>query len=273
MRSVISRPCVLVFAGHDPSGGAGIQADAEAIAAQGAHALTVVTALTVQDNNRVYAVNPVESSTVRAQAMALIENIPIAAVKVGIVGSKENALVIAEMISALLMKQPLLSVIVDPVLGSGHGNALNKDDPVVSLSPLLKLATIVTPNLPEIARLIPHMSTLSEQASALLKHRCTDVLIKGGHGTEIDVQNVHFNLDENKIQQQTWSWPRFEGEYHGSGCTLASALAGQIAIGNSLQGALHCAQEYTQSSLLMAYAIANGQFIPNRIKNKKFNNE
>jgi hydroxymethylpyrimidine/phosphomethylpyrimidine kinase len=267
--TVITRPCVLVFAGHDPSGGAGMQADAEAIVAQGAHALTVITALTVQDNNRVYAVNPVESSTVRAQAMALIENIPISVVKIGIVGSKENALVIAEMISALLMKQPQLPVIVDPVLGSGHGNALNTDDPVVSLAPLLKLATIITPNLPEIARLIPHFSTLSEQAIALLQHRCTDVLIKGGHGAEMDVQNAHFNLLENKIQQHAWSWQRLDGEFHGSGCTLASALAGRIAIGNSLQNALNSAQEYTQSSLQTAYAVADGQFIPNRIKIQK----
>ena len=269
MVQVITRPCVLVFAGHDPSGGAGIQADAEAIAAQGAHALTVVTALTVQDHNRVYAVNPVASEIVRAQAKTLIENIPIAVVKIGIVGSKENALVIAEMISALLMKQPQLPIIVDPVLGSGHGNALNTDDPVASLSPLLKIATIITPNLPEIARLIPHFSSLSEQAFALMQHRCTDVLIKGGHGAEMDVQNVHFNVDENKTQPQTWAWPRLEGEFHGSGCTLASALAGQIAIGKPLQEALICAQEYTQSSLQMAYAIADGQFIPNRIKIQK----
>jgi len=162
------RPCVLVFSGADPSGGAGMAADIQAITAMGAHALPVLTAITVQDNNRVHAVMPVAAEVVLQQARALLAQVPVAAVKIGIPGSAENALAIATLIGELRAThraaagaapgwaQRLYSdppVVLDPVLRSGHGDALGRDDAVQALAPLLPLATLITPNGPEAAAL------------------------------------------------------------------------------------------------------------------------
>ena len=162
------RPCVLVFSGADPSGGAGMAADIQAITAMGAHALPVLTAITVQDNNRVHAVMPVAAEVVLQQARALLAQVPVAAVKIGIPGSAENALAIATLIGELRAThraaagaapgwaQRLYSdppVVLDPVLRSGHGDALGRDDAVQALTPLLPLATLITPNGPEAAAL------------------------------------------------------------------------------------------------------------------------
>lgn len=255
-----SRPCVLVFAGHDPSGGAGIQADIEAIAAQGAHALPVITALTVQDNDHVYAVHAVDAQIILQQAMTLVGKIPIAAIKIGIVAHGKNAAAIANFIQKIQQQQPGLPVILDPVLGSGQGDALALDDAVVSLQPLLKIATLITPNLPEAKRLEPNAQDTRAQAQALLMHRCKDVLIKGGHGSDQQVCNLWFG----KNGQRDWTWPRLPGEFHGSGCTLASAIAAQLALGKDMQTSLQLAQDFSRRSLQQAYSIAKGQLIPSR---------
>jgi hydroxymethylpyrimidine/phosphomethylpyrimidine kinase len=255
-----SRPCVLVFAGHDPSGGAGIQADTEAIAAQGAHALPVITALTVQDNDHVYAVHAVDAQIILQQAMTLVAKIPIAAIKIGIVAHGKNAAAIANFIQKIQQQQPNLPVILDPVLGSGQGDALALDDAVASLQPLLKVATLITPNFPEAKRLAQDAQDSMAQAQALLKHRCKDVLIKGGHGSDEQVCNLWFGANG----QRDWTWPRLPGEFHGSGCTLASAIAGQLAMGKDMQTSMQMAQEFSQHSLRQAYSIAKGQLIPSR---------
>ena len=150
-----TKPCVLVFSGLDPSGGAGVMADIEAIGAVGAHALPVITALTVQDNDRVYAVNPVDPSILAHQTQVLIDKIPVSAVKVGIVGNRENALAIRNAIAVLRKERPDIPVVLDTVLGSGHGFALADGVPEYALSPLIGVATLVTPNLPEARRLYP----------------------------------------------------------------------------------------------------------------------
>jgi hydroxymethylpyrimidine/phosphomethylpyrimidine kinase len=253
------RPSVLIFAGSDPGGGAGLQADVQAVAAFGAHPLTVVTALTVQDNDRVYDVQPVAADMVRRQAQALIDKIDIAAVKIGIVGNRANAEAIAGLIAALRQRRPDLPVVLDTVLASGHGDALSKDDAVQAIMPLLPLASIVTPNLPETERLCGGETNIDAQAVMLLRH-CANVLIKGGHGSGANVQNTWFGKDE----QRTWSWPRLDGEFHGTGCTLASAIAALLACGKPMAEALETAQAYCHQALLSAYAIADGQRIPDR---------
>lgn len=264
------RPCVLVFAGHDPSGGAGIQADTEAIAAQGAHALTVITALTVQDNDRVYAVHAVDTQIILQQARALVAKIPVAAIKIGIVAHTENAQAIATFIQTLLALQPDLPVVLDPVLGSGCGDALALDDAVAAIGPLLKVASLITPNLPEAKRLCPDFYEGEQQALHLLAHRCQDVLIKGGHGSDVQVHNSWFRRALSLPLRQDWQWPRLIGEFHGSGCTLAAAVAAQLALGRNMQDSLQLAQEFTQNSLRQAYAIADGQLIPQRHCNFTF---
>jgi hydroxymethylpyrimidine/phosphomethylpyrimidine kinase len=271
----IGPPCVLVFAGADPSGGAGIAADVLAIAAQGAHALAVVTALTVQDNDRVFDVMPVDADVVRRQAQALIDKVEIAAVKIGIPGSAANARAIAGLISDLKRRQPGLPVVLDPVLASGHGDTLSRGDAVQALAPLLALTTLLAPNLPEAVALCglanaaeegdvsgdEHALGLQGQAALLQALGCSHVLITGGHDAGESVINRWFGPGE----MRQWSWPRLPGEFHGSGCTLASAIAAHLALGEPMALALERAQAYCHQALATAFPIAAGQSIPRRI--------
>jgi hydroxymethylpyrimidine/phosphomethylpyrimidine kinase len=262
MRSgAVAPPCVLVFSGSDPSGGAGMQADITAIAALGAHPLSVVTVLTVQDNERVFGVYPVAAELVRQQAQALVDRIDISAVKLGIVGNRANAEAIAAIISQLRMRQPDLPVVFDPVLANGHGDSLASEDPIAAVAPLFELATVITPNRLEADRLCGSETDPEQQARLLLERGCRNVLLKGGHGPEQDqVLNRWISQD----QSRNWSWPRLPGEFHGSGCTLAAALSALLAQGLETEAAISAAQSYCQQTLTASYAIAAGQRIPNR---------
>jgi hydroxymethylpyrimidine/phosphomethylpyrimidine kinase len=257
-----SPACVLVFSGSDPSGGAGLQADIGAIAALGAHPLSVVTVLTVQDNERVFGVHPVAADLVRQQAQALVDRIAISAVKLGIVGNRANAEAIAAVIRDLRSRQPDLPVVFDPVLATGHGDSLASEDPVAALSPLFELATVITPNRIEADRLCGAQASPERQAAQLLERGCRHVLLKGGHGPEPDEV---LNRWTSKAQQRTWRWPRLPGEFHGSGCTLAAALSALLAQGLDMEQAIDAAQAYCQQALAESYAIAAGQRIPSRI--------
>lgn len=253
-------PAVLVFAGVDPSGGAGIAADILAIAAQGGHALPVISALTVQDNDRVFEVQPVEADLLQRQARALIDKITIGAVKIGIPGSAANARAIAGLIVELRRRQPDLPVVLDPVLASGHGDTLSRGDAVAALAPLLALATLVAPNGPEALLLSGGLSTSEAQAAHLLARGCGHVLITGGHGGGDEVVNRWFG----PAGSEAWRWPRLAGEFHGSGCTLASAIAARLARREPMAQALAGAQAYCHQALASAYPIAPGQLMPRR---------
>ena len=248
------RPSVLVFAGVDPSGGAGIAADILAIAAQGAHALPVITALTVQDNDRVLGVEAVAPELLRRQAQALIDKIAIHAVKIGIPGSAANAAVIARLIAQLRRAQPDLPVVLDPVLASGHGDVLSTGVAVQALAPLLALTTLIVPNGPEAQALggVPRLRA----------HGCAHVLVTGGHGAGDTIINRWLDGDGSGRE---WRWPRLPGAFHGSGCTLASAIAARLARGQPLAQALDLAQAYCHAALSGAYAIAPGQLMPQRL--------
>lgn len=265
MKSDLKRASVLVFAGADPSGGAGIVADAQAIVAQGAHPLSVITVLTAQDNDQVHAIEPVSSDMVRRQAQVLIDKIEIAAVKIGIVGSRANAEAIAECIGMLRLQNPELPVVLDPVLASGHGDALAAEDPLLILQALLPLATLVTPNLPEVAALCTGDRRAESQADSLMQRGCRNVLIKGGHSEGGKVVNRWFGLDGSR----SWTWPRLAGSFHGSGCTLASSIAALLAQGQGMAQALDGAQAYCHDALARAYSIAPGQSMPNRFDAKR----
>lgn len=242
------RPTVLVFAGLDPSGGAGVTADVLAIAANGAHALPVVTALTVQDHNRVQDVVAVDGTLLVRQAEALIAATTIDAVKLGIPGSAANARAIAGIILRLRAQQRTLPVVLDPVLASGHGDLLSRDDAIAALAPLLALASVVTPNLGE--------------AAALDLRACPHVLCTGGHGAGPQVVNDW--SAPHGTPRRAWHWPRLAGQFHGSGCTLAAALAARLAAGDAMEQALATAQAYVHAALEQAFAIGAGQRIPQR---------
>jgi len=261
------RPCVLVFAGVDPSGGAGVYADVQAIAATGAHALAVVTVLTVQDHNRVHAVYAVPTLQVQAQADAVMAAVQIAAVKIGIVGSRANAECIARLLAALKASNPDLPIVLDPVLASGHGDALTREDALAVVEPLLAHATLITPNLPEAVALSAGLQDGSSQAAALIARGVQHVLIKGGHGPGNRVANAWFAGDG---RQRAWQWPRLPGQFHGSGCTLASAIAGRLASGVNIEHAIEQGQAFCQQTLEQAFAIGTGQRIPNRTLNRTY---
>ena len=266
--------CVLVFSGADPSGGAGMAADILAIHAQGAHPLPVITALTVQDNDRVYEVLPVEPDLVLRQARALVEKGTVDAVKIGIPGSAANARAIAQLIAELRRTSPELPVVLDPVLASGHGDLLARGDAVQALAVLLPLVTLITPNGPEAAALASAYGSAAagdeavsrSAAQALLGQGCRHVLVTGGHGEGDTVINRWFSAPPEPAPSSGhgWSWARLPGEFHGSGCTLAAAIAGLLAHGYPMQQALARAQGYTHRALAAAFAIAPGQRIPQR---------
>jgi len=251
-------PVVLVFAGHDPSGGAGLQADIEAIAGQGAHAATVVTALTIQDTQDVTGYTNIEPAHVTAQARAILEDMPVAVFKLGMLGSIENA----EAVHGILTDYPEIPVVVDPVLASGAGTDLGGRALIeVFRELLLPVTTILTPNGPEARALAPGADTLDACAFDLLARGVDYVLVTGGHESAPDVIN---RLYRGQRLLETFRWERLPNSYHGSGCTLAAAIAALLARGREPLAAIRAAQDYTWQALRHGYRPGMGQHLPNR---------
>jgi hydroxymethylpyrimidine/phosphomethylpyrimidine kinase len=253
-----NHPVVLVFAGHDPSGGAGLQADIETLASQGCHAATVVTALTVQDTRDVTGFTPVEATHVIAQARAILEDMPIAAIKLGMLGSVENA----EVIHTILADYPDMPVVFDPVLATGNGSSLVEPGLTEAIRSLLLPETLVlTPNSLEARELAPGADTLSACALALLDQGVDYVLLTGSHEASPEVIN---RLYHEQRQLDSFNWERLPHSYHGSGCTLAAAVAAQLALGREPVAAIRTAQAFTWQALRQGYRPGMGQHLPNR---------
>jgi len=256
-------PIVLTFAASDPSGGAGLQADILTLAAMGCHPLSVMTALTVQDTTGVEGVLAIESDWVADQARALLEDIPVDAFKIGVLGSVENIAAIAEIIS----DYPDVPLILDPVLASGRGDELASDEMTHALRELLlPQTTILTPNSMEARRLADidddDEPTLHACASRLVETGCEYVLVTGTHEATAQVVNTLY-AKSGIVRSDTW--PRLPYRYHGSGCTLASAIAAMIANGLTLPEAVREAQDYTWHALEKAYRPGMGQHLPDRL--------
>ncbi|GAB3465539.1 hydroxymethylpyrimidine/phosphomethylpyrimidine kinase [Azotobacter salinestris] len=259
MNTTNFRPVVLCLSGHDPSGGAGLQADIEALLAQGCHAAPAVTALTVQDTRNVSDFRVLEPAWVLAQAEAVIADLPVAAIKLGMLGSLE----MVDTVAGIARRLPGVPLVCDPVLRAGGGGALGRDEVGQAIRErLLPLCRIATPNLPE-ARLLAELPEGSADACAerLLEH-CEHLLITGGHGDETEVHNRLYSRDDGA---QTFTCVRLPGSYHGSGCTLASALAGRLALGEELTSAVRSALDYTWRTLRDAEAPGLGQYVPRRL--------
>jgi hydroxymethylpyrimidine/phosphomethylpyrimidine kinase len=240
-------PIVLTFAASDPSGGAGMQADLLTLASMGCHPVSVITALTVQDTAGVEGVLPIDADWVADQARCLLEDMPVDAFKIGVLGSVENIAAIAEIVS----DYPDVPLILDPVLASGRGDELATEEMTHALREmLLPQTTIVTPNSLEVRRLAEadDDEELSIEACAmrLIEAGCEYVLVTGTH-------------------ENTDTWPRLPGTYHGSGCTLASAIAAMLANGLDLTDAVREAQDYTWHTLQKAYRPGMGQHLPDRL--------
>jgi hydroxymethylpyrimidine/phosphomethylpyrimidine kinase len=256
-------PLVLVFAASDPSSGAGIQADMLALCSLGCHPLTAITALTVQDTVGVQSVHPVSAELLEQQARAVLEDMPVVAFKIGLLGSVENVLAVAEIIA----DYPDIPVIFDPVLASGRGDELSGEEIISAMREmLLPQTTLLTPNAPEARRLAESDEDDGEPSIEICAQRLIEmgaqyVLITGTHENTPQVTNILFGA-EGEIRRDTWE--RLPGSYHGSGCTLASAITGCIAGGASVEDAVRDAQDYTWQTLANGFRAGMGQFIPDR---------
>ena len=245
-----SPPIVLTFAASDPTGGAGLQADLLTLAAMGCHPLSVLTALTVQDTIGVEGWLAIESGWVADQARTVLEDMPVAAFKLGVLGSVDNIATIAEVVS----DYPDVPLIFDPVLASGRGDALATEEMVSALRKLIvPQSTVVTPNSIEAQRL--------GGVQGLLDLGCRYVLVTGTHQASAEVVNTLYG--ENGVVRED-RWQRLPGSYHGSGCTLASAIAAAIANGLEVADAVRDAQEYTWQALCGGFRPGMGQFLPDR---------
>ena len=261
-----SPPIVMVFAATDPTGGAGLQADIMTLASMGCHPVSVVTAITVQDTMGVDGVLPIDGEWVADQARCILEDMPVAAFKIGVLGSLEAVAAVAEVVS----DYPEIPLILVPVLASGRGDELTSEDMLAAIRELLiPQTTIITPNSIEARRLAADDAEdgddnpdLAECAQRILASGCEYVLITGTHENTGEVVNTLYNSD-GVVRSD--SWPRLTGSYHGSGCTLASALAATIANGVDMQEAVRDAQEYTWQSLKLAFRPGMGQHIPDRL--------
>ncbi len=255
-------PIVLSFAATDPTGGAGIQADLLTLSSMGCHALSVVTAITVQDTAGIEDVLPIDADWVSDQARVLLEDMPVAAFKIGLVGSVENCAAIAEVVS----DYPDVPLIFDPVLASGRGDEIATEEMIEAMREMLiPQTTIITPNSLEARRLADdggdEERSLEDCAKRILEMGCEYVLITGTHENTPQVINTLYG-QQGVIRSD--SWQRLPGSYHGSGCTLASAIAATLANGLDIPEAVREAQEYTWQTLNAGFRPGMGQHIPDR---------
>lgn len=261
-----SPPSVLTFAGTDPSSGAGLQADILTFASIGCHPLSVVTAITAQDTVGVNGVLAMDAEWVNDQARAILEDVQVSAFKLGLLGSVENIAVIAE----IMADYPDVPLLIDPILTSGRGDDLSNDEMMEAMIELLfPQATLITPNSLEARRLAfaedsdeVALTSLDESAARLLAMGSEYVLITGTHERTLEVTNTLYG--ENKFVK-AYKWERLVGSYHGSGCTLTSAIAACMAHGLTLEEAVLEAQEFTWQTLKNGFRPGMGQYIPDRL--------
>jgi hydroxymethylpyrimidine/phosphomethylpyrimidine kinase len=255
-------PIVLTFAASDPSSGAGLQADLLTCASMGCHPLSVVTAITVQDTRGVEGVLALDAEWVADQARCLLEDMPVDAFKIGVLGSVESIAAVAEIIA----DYPDVPLVFDPVLTSGRGDEFASDEMIDAIRELLlPHTTILTPNSIEARRLADAEdddATLAVCAERLIEMGAQYVLITGTHEATPEVVNTLYAKD-GIVRSDTWA--RLPGSYHGSGCTLASAIAAMLANGLDLPDAVREAQDYVWQTLKSAYRPGMGQFIPDRL--------
>lgn len=257
-------PIVLVIAGNDPSGGAGLGADIQALASMGCHAAPVVTCITIQDTSQVFAKFPLDHARVAAQAKAVLNDMPIAACKIGLLGSVE----IVDAVQQVLLDYPQLPVVLDPVLASGSGQSFMANQARQTIiTQLLPLVQVLTPNAAEARTLAGNPPSLEAAAARLMGYGCQFVCITGADEDQPQVTNTLYGQG---VKLQSWTWPRLPHSYHGSGCTFAASLAGLLAQGQEMVTAVYEAQFYTWTCLRNGYQPGHGQALPNRIfKNRE----
>lgn len=266
IHSMKAPPVVLSIAGYDPSSGAGVTADIKTAVAHGCYAVTCITALTVQSSQGVFGVWPVEADGVRRTIRALVEDLDIAAVRVGMLGSGAVASIVAN----LLTEKRLRNIVVDPVRRSSSGAALLDERGLKVLrEELLPLAEVITPNVDEAGVLagttaapaaasweevLPWMRTT---AAGLRKLGSRAVVITGGHLAEANDYLSY--VESGTVREEVFPGSHLEsGSTHGTGCAFATSIACQLALGQALPAAVRAAKEYVRKAIESAYPLGKG---------------
>jgi hydroxymethylpyrimidine/phosphomethylpyrimidine kinase len=235
-------PTVLLIAGLDPSGGAGLLADTRIVLASGLHPIGVATALTEQDSRECVRMNPVAAEVIAAQLARLVDDFAIKSVKIGMLATADNARAVAHSLRAL----DGVPVVLDPVLRATRGVALLDGDAREALAPLLRLATVVTPNVDELAAL---------GGVDALRDFGTAVLAKGGHLPGAPIDRLYDEQGEVELPGE-----RIPGEPpHGTGCALSTEIACGLALGLGLRGAVQLAVVRVRERIRAARAIGRGR--------------
>lgn len=260
-------PRVLTIAGSDSGGGAGIQADLKTFEAHDVYGMSVITAVTAQNSVAVTAVELVSPELVQAQIRAVFDDFGVDAVKIGMLGNRE----IVEAVAAALDEYPPVPLVLDPVMVAKSGDSLLDDDAVEALCErLLPRTTLLTPNLPEAARLVGHEVDTREQrvaaARELAERGASAVLMKGGHGTQAGPGGVQ--VPENPVVDWLFDGERLHRYAHeriqtradhGTGCTLSSAIAAELGSGSELERAVRLGLEYLERALRKAVPLGGGR--------------
>ena len=252
--SMTSTARILIIAGSDSGGGAGIQADIKTVTMLGGHAMTAITAVTAQNTLGVTAVHPVPAEIVLAQIEAAISDIGVDAVKIGMIGSAFAAEQVAARLERLKAELPGVPIIFDPVMVATSGAALADEATVAAFGRLMDVATLATPNLPELARLTSEEDPVAAALHLVGAHGCA-VLIKGGHEEGDALADALIETDN----MTSWQGQRIETtSTHGTGCTLASAIATFLADGSTLADAVARAREFVRVALREAPGLGQG---------------
>lgn len=241
-------PRILIIAGSDSGGGAGIQADIKTVTMLGGHAMTAITAITAQNTLGVSGVHAIPTAMVLAQIDAVVADLGVDAIKIGMIGSARTALALAEKLDEL----PGVPVVFDPVMVASSGAALADEATIAAFERLMARASVVTPNLPE-------LEALGGDAEALRKAHGCAVLVKGGHGEGAEVVDRLYATDPDDPPRIEWSDPRIDSEAtHGTGCTLSSAIACGLAREWDLPEAVARARRFVRIAMREAPGIGRG---------------
>ncbi len=252
---------MLTIAGSDGSGGAGIQADLKTFAALECYGLSVITALTAQNTKGINAIYPVSEAALIEQFRSIVSDIPIDAIKIGLLGSSDIIKSVVLLLKGLESAPP---IILDTIFASSGGTPLLSEEAIrLMQTELFPLASLITPNLPETARLLfmkevpATPESIEKAAMQLHENGATSVLVKGGHGEDDNCRdcllhgNRFFWFSSKKITTNN---------SHGTGCTLSSAIAAFMARGEKMENAVEKAKAYLNDALLAgaAYRIGSG---------------
>src|SRR3954471_16110601 len=253
-RGMTSTARILIIAGSDSGGGAGIQADIKTVTMLGGHPMTAVTAVTAQNTVGVSAVHPVPAEVILAQMEAVITDIGVDAVKVGMIGGAFAAEQIAARLEKLKADQPGIPIVFDPVMVATSGASLADKATIAAFGRLMNIATLATPNLPELKRLTSEEAPVSAALHLVGQHGCA-VLIKGGHDEGDALADALIETDN----MTSWQGQRIDTtSTHGTGCTLASAIAVFLADGATLADAVARAREFVRVALHDAPELGQG---------------